>query len=92
MDMLTVDRIVEGGFSGARRWFRCAAGIRGEYIVRWRSVLSLILSRLVDSLLHSSTAWMGVERKGDGQTKKAKIPRVYHGNGVCIPCHVIEGR
>jgi len=53
--MLTVDRIVEGGFSGARRWFRWAAGIRGEYIVRWRSVLSLILSRLEDSLVLSST-------------------------------------
>ena len=54
MEILTVDRMVEGGFSGARRWFRCAAGIRGEYIVRWRSVLSLILSRLEDSSLQPS--------------------------------------
>lgn len=44
--MVTVWRITEGGFSGARRWLRCAVGMSGEYIVRWRSVLSLILSRL----------------------------------------------
>ena len=57
--MLTVDRMTEGGFSGASRWFRCAAGIRGEYIVRWRRVLSLILSRLEDSLLVLSMNGMG---------------------------------
>ena len=89
--MLTVDRMAEGGFSGASRWFRCAAGIRGEYIVRWRSVLSLTLSRLEDSLMLPRMSWMGIERKGDAQTKKAKISGVYHGNRIGIPRHVIEG-
>jgi hypothetical protein len=91
MEMLTVDRMAEGGFSGASRWFRCAAGIRGEYMVRWRSVLSLTLSRLEDSLMLPSMGWMGIERKGDAQTKKAKVPGVYHGNRVGISRHVIEG-
>ena len=89
--MLTVDRMVEGRFSGASRWFRWAAGMRGEYIVRWRSVLSLILSKLEDSLVFWSMGWTGAERKGDARTKKAKISRVYNGNRVDISRHVIEG-
>ena len=77
MEMLTVDRMAEGGFSGASKWFRCAAGIRGEYIVRCRSVLSLILSKLGDSLLVPSMGGMCAGRKGDHKPKKPKSP-------VCI--------
>ena len=47
-EMVTVERMVFEAFSD-RRWVRCAVGIRGEYMVRCRRVLSLMRSRLEDS-------------------------------------------
>ena len=47
--MFIAARIVAGGFSGVSSDWRCAFGIRGEYIIRWRRVLSFMRDRLLDS-------------------------------------------
>lgn len=44
--MFMVERMEAGVFSFERRWLRWALGMRGEYIVRWRSVRSWMRSIL----------------------------------------------
>lgn len=56
--MSTVARITEGGFSGASKCVRWADAMSGEYIVRWRRVLSLILSRELASKKPKSPVWI----------------------------------
>lgn len=69
--MVTVERITVGGFSGARRCVRCAEGMRGEYIVRCRSVLSLMRSRL-DA---SGVMVNAFERAGTSQRGLIHVPK-----------------
>ena len=59
--MFSVWRIVEGGFSGESKWWRCALDIRGEYMVKWRRVRSCMRSILVASGLR--VAKLGCERE-----------------------------
>ena len=61
-EISTVERMVAGVLSGDKRWLRWAVAMRGEYIVRWRRVRSLILSRLLLS-------------EKDGRVRGVKIGR-----------------
>lgn len=86
--MLTVERMTEGGFSGASRCVRCAEGISGEYIVRWRSVRSLILSRL----LASTKSQKRKQSRGNRRTEEAKVTGMDYCLCVCLACKVVESR
>jgi hypothetical protein len=62
--------------------------MRGEYMVRWRSVRSLILSRLVAS----GRELVGYGEGNDEQrTEETKVAGVDDGTGVDLTGEVVEG-
>ena len=89
--MVTVDRMTDGGFSGASKCVRCADGMRGEYIVRWRSVLSLMRSRLDASAGGKQIIRVGSKvRMYKLRTKEAKVSSMDDCTRIGLPGEVIQ--
>jgi len=78
-----------GGFSGAKRWVRWAEGMRGEYMVRWRRVRSLILSRLLASGRRMREKARKKRRKKK-HTKETKVAGVNDSLCVYFASEVVE--